>query len=188
MTAPRRIRVVGNSGAGKTSFAHEVAARLGLPHLELDSVQHRPGWTEAPAEEFQAEVGRFRDRSDASADGWVMDGNYQAKLGGVLDDADCVVWLDYPRWLVMSRVVRRTLRRLLVRQELWNGNRERWSAVVKPDPEENIVLWAWTRHATYRERYAAESAQAPSRYVRLARPADAEHWLRTVERESSRRG
>ena len=48
--------------------------------------------------------------------------------------ADTVVWLDLPRSQVMRQIVSRTFRRVLTREELWNGNRE---------PVEN--LWAWTR-------------------------------------------
>ena len=47
----RRVWIVGNSGTGKTHLARRVSARLGLPHLELDALNHRPGWDEAPIEE-----------------------------------------------------------------------------------------------------------------------------------------
>ena len=174
---PRRIRVVGNSGSGKTTLARRAAARLQLPHLELDSVQHRPGWVEAPVDEFRDEVRAFRDRADANAGGWVVDGNYLAKLGEVLDGADCVVWLDPPRWLVMSRVLRRTLARLLDRRPLWNGNRERWSSLLQRNPEDNIVLWAWTKHEHYREQYSRLQAEAAVPWVRLRTPRQAEDWL-----------
>jgi hypothetical protein len=66
--------------------------------------------------------------------------------------ADLVVWLDLPRWRVMSALARRTFSRMLLRKELWNGNRERWTNLFKRDPEENILLWAWTRHGLVRER------------------------------------
>ena len=172
--------MLGNSGSGKTQLARRIAAELGLPHLELDSVQHRAGWVEAPVEEFRQEVRDFRDRSDVEAGGWVVDGNYASKLGDVLDTADCVVWLDYSRRVVMTRVVRRTLARLLDRQELWNGNRERWSSLARRRPEENIVLWAWTKHDDYRERYAAAAGQSAVPFVRLRTPLQAEHWLRSL--------
>lgn len=181
MTLPRRIRVVGNSGSGKSTLGRRAALRLGLPYLELDSVQHRAGWVEAPTDEFRAEVEAFRDRSEAASGGWVVDGNYERKLGSVLDGADCLVWLDLPRWRVMARVVRRTLLRLVDRQELWNGNRERWSGVVRRAPEDNIVLWAWTQHATYRERCAAASREDPERWVRLRTPRDVRLWLRSLD-------
>jgi adenylate kinase family enzyme len=176
---PRRIRVVGNSGSGKTSLARQVSARLGLPHLELDAIQHLSGWVEAPAELFRREVREFRDRSEATAGGWVVDGNYQHRLGDLLDGADCVVWLDYPRWLVMSRMLRRTFGRLLVRRELWNGNRERWRNVLSRKPDDNIVLWAWTRHATYRERYAAAAAanHPSTTWLRMRTPRQVQRWI-----------
>ena len=49
----RRVSVVGNSGSGKSTLAKKLAAVLGVPHLELDSVFHQPGWEPLPLEEFQ---------------------------------------------------------------------------------------------------------------------------------------
>ena len=64
---------MGNSGSGKTTLAAQIAAGLGVPHLELDSVFHQPGWTELPLEEFRAKVGEV-----VATDRWVVDGNYTA--------------------------------------------------------------------------------------------------------------
>jgi len=49
----RRVSVVGNSGSGKSTLARELAASLGVPHLELDGVFHQPGWQPLSADEFQ---------------------------------------------------------------------------------------------------------------------------------------
>lgn len=138
----RRIAVVGTSGSGKTTLAHQLALRLGIPHVELDAIHWGPNWTPAPLEIF-----RERTAEALAGDAWTVDGNYSAVRGIVWRRADTVVWLDYPLPVVMSRVTRRTLRRFLKREELWNGNRERFQEAVLS--RDSIILWALR---TYRRR------------------------------------
>jgi adenylate kinase family enzyme len=171
----RRVSVVGNSGSGKTTLGRELAAALGVPFLELDAVFHQPGWTELPREEFRAAV-----RQAVAGDGWVIDGSYSHVRDIVWDRADTVVWLDLPHWRVMRQVIGRTLRRGVTRQELWNGNRESLRNLLRRDPQQSIVVWAYTNHATYRDRYAvasADPAYAHLRFVRLRSPAEVRGFL-----------
>ena len=171
----RRISVVGNSGSGKSTLARKLAAVLGVPHLELDSVYHQPGWEPLPADEFRRVIA-----ARAAGDGWVIDGNYSAVRPAVWARADTVVWLDPPRRTVMRQVILRTVRRAVTRQELWNGNREPVSNFLSWVPEENIISWAWHSHAKYRNRYAAavaEPANAHLTFVRLGGRRDAARFL-----------
>jgi adenylate kinase family enzyme len=177
----RRICVVGNSGSGKTHLARELAERLGVPHLELDALFHRAGWQEAPIPEFRAEVTAALARFEAGHGGWVVDGNYRTRVADLLD-ADTYVWLDYPRSVVAWRVVRRSLGRLVLRRELWNGNRERLRALISRDPGENIVLWSWVEHDNYRRKFEAESARdQQATWIRLRTPHAAARWLSGIE-------
>ena len=120
-----RVNVKGISGSGKTTFARELAERLGVPFLELDAVHHiGPNWTEATAEELQAATREF---IAGAPDGWVIDGNYEGKLGDVVvERADLIVWLDPPLRVPMRRLWRRTHGRIRDNVELWGGNRETW--------------------------------------------------------------
>jgi len=52
----RRLSAVGNSGGGKTTLAKRIAAQLQVPHLELDSIFHLPGWQGLSADEFRRAV------------------------------------------------------------------------------------------------------------------------------------
>jgi len=167
----RRISVVGNSGSGKTTLARELAAALRAPFLELDAVFHQPGWAELDTETFRERVEGF-----TAGQSWVVDGNYSRVRDIVWQRADTVVWLDPPRAVVMRRVLWRTVRRAVTRQELWNGNREPLANFVRlGKPEESILAWAWTRHRAYRERYLsarADPANAHLTFVRLRTAAD----------------
>ena len=161
----RKVSVVGCAGSGKSVVGRALAARLGVPYVELDGLFHQPGWGERPVEEFRAEV-----EAVTAGDGWVVDGNYSKVQDIVWDRADTVVWLDLPRPVVMRQVVGRTLRRVTFGQELWNGNRERWRNLVSLDPEQSIIVWAWTRHGTYEAKYGtamADPAHDHLRWIRL---------------------
>jgi adenylate kinase family enzyme len=160
----QRVSVVGNSGSGKSTVARELAAALGVPYLELDSVFHQPGWEPLPEDEFRGVV-----EAAAAGDSWVMDGNYSAVRPLVWARADTVLWLDLPKWIVMRRVVWRTLRRAVTRQELWNGNREPLRNFLTWVPEESIISWAWHNHGKYRDRYAAAAADPACGHLTFVR-------------------
>lgn len=135
--------MIGSSGSGKTSLARALSDKLGLAHIELDSIFHQPGWVPRPVDEFQAEL---QDRMTGSGDRWVTCGNYGSVSGHIhWRQADTIVWLDLPRWVIMRRVIARTVRRAITREELWNGNREPLTNFYRWDPEVNVIRWAWTR-------------------------------------------
>ena len=175
--AAQRISIIGISGAGKTTLSRTLATRLGVERLELDAIQHQAGWREIDPEEF-----RRRVRAFVEAPRWVIDGNYEGV--GVLDivweRADTVIWLDLPKPLIMRRVAWRSLRRLLTREELWNGNRERLRELMSLDPHRSIVMWAWYDYDRKRAKYEERFAEAKWQHLRLERlrsPAEVRDWL-----------
>lgn len=168
----RRIVVVGNSGAGKTTLARELAHRLGLVHIELDALFHQPGWSPRDGDEFRADV---IERMAAAANGWTICGNYKGVTWSTtMPSADTIVWLDLPKRVVMRRVIARTVRRAITREELWNGNREPLTNFYRWDPEMNIIRWSWTKHESYRQRYLTAAADGTWDHATV-------HRLRSVD-------
>lgn len=161
----QRVCVVGCAGGGKTTLAASLARRLSLPHLELDSIYHQPGWRSLSTEVFRSKVEDFTSQSR-----WVIDGNYATQVGDITwGRADTIVWIDASRLVATARVARRTFGRLLVRKELWNGNRERLRQALSRDPEKSIIVWAWKMHDKYTDRYEKALKDPNWQHVRFVR-------------------
>lgn len=169
---PRRIVVKGTSGAGKSTFAAEAARRLTLPYVELDALHHGPNWSAPTAGEFQD---RVRAAMAATPDGWVIDGNYDTKLGEtVMGAADTIVWLDLPLGVKLRRLWHRTIPRIRDGVELWNGNRETWRGAFVG--RESLFIWTLRAHVRHRRQWPARFDGDP-RLVRLRSAAEARRWL-----------
>jgi adenylate kinase family enzyme len=170
----KRVTVLGTSGSGKTTVAAALAQRLGVPHVEVDALNHGPNWTEANPEELRRRV----EQAIAGHDGWVMDGGHESKLGDfALERADTVVWLDLPLRVTLGRLRRRTSERIHGGVELWGGNRESWrNALVGP---RSLFAWAIRSHLRRRRTLPGRPARHPYlAIVRLRSEAEVERWVK----------
>ncbi|MPZ52395.1 MAG: adenylate kinase [Acidimicrobiia bacterium] len=176
---PQRISIRGCSGSGKSTLGGELSRLLNLPYHELDAIMHGPDWKPTPEEEMKALVAEI-----AAGDRWIIDGNYRFVQPIITKRVDLVVALDLPRYLIMSRLVWRTLSRIATREELWNGNTEQWRNLFNTDPEENIILWGWTQHPQHRKQIDAlvrESAHGGPPVVRLTSRDQVRHFVQSLE-------
>jgi len=105
----QRILILGRTGSGKTTLARELAAAIGVRHVELDALYFGPSFCTAP-------LPVLRDRTSAAiaGDRWVTDGNKSAVRDLVWPRADTVIWLDYPLVVCLWRLARRALWRTSV--------------------------------------------------------------------------
>ncbi|GAA1357387.1 AAA family ATPase [Streptomyces beijiangensis] len=171
----QRILVVGSTGAGKSTMARGIARRLGLPFHEMDALHFiGPDWQENP-DLVEQVTGIVR-----GPDGWVFDSIGHPRVRDLLwEHADTVVWLDYSRHVVLARVLRRSLRRTLLRERIFGGNREGVAEWFRAD---HPVWWAMSQYNGRRTeilRRTRDPRFAPLRVIRygsprsVRRPADA---------------
>jgi adenylate kinase family enzyme len=166
---PPKIAVVGTTCSGKTTVARRLSEQHGVPHIELDALHWGPNWSEPSRADFRARV-----EEALTPDGWVADGGYHGKLGGlVLERADLVVWLDPPLRTIVARLSARTLRRIHGGEELWGGNRETWRGAFLS--RNSLFLWALKTHRPRRQRY--EQRLARFEVLRLRSAAETDAWL-----------
>ena len=175
---PQRVCVKGTTCSGKSTLAPELARRLRLTYIELDALHHGPNWSEPSAEDFRA---RVREAMERAPDGWVIDGNYDSKLGDlVVAEADTIVWLDLPLSVKWSRLWRRSVHRISNKVELWNGNRESWRGALAS--RDSVLIWLFRSHVRHRRTWPSRF-DGDARLVRLRSEDEARRWLETQPAE-----
>lgn len=168
----QRVAVFGTTGSGKSWLAERLVERTGLRVIELDALFWGRDWQPAPAELF-----RHRVERETGEAGWIVVGNYGQVRDLVWRPADTLVWLDLPLPVVMWRLLRRTIRRAVTREELWGtGNRE--SLANAFFSRHSILLYALKTHRRNRERFAqeCEARAGEKRIVRLRSRRDVERF------------
>jgi len=167
----RRLVIVGGPGVGKTTMANALAQQCDLVSVELDELWWGPHWTSADASELRARVTARIDH----VDGWVADGNYLDEVSSMLwSSADVIVWLDLPRRTGFVRAVRRSSRRVMSRQELWNGNRETWRVLT---PSSLRALWRrWPDYPRRIETLLRADPSYADKLVRLSSQREIVSW------------
>ena len=136
-----RVLVIGCPGAGKSTLARAIAARLGLPCYPLDREYWRADWRPSPESEFFARVQAIVDQPR-----WVLDGNYARTLPIRLPRADTVIHLDFARWRCLWGICRRTFictNFAVDRPDMPEGCPEKW--------DWEFVEWVWDFRRTHRD-------------------------------------
>jgi adenylate kinase family enzyme len=114
-----RIVIVGTTGSGKSTLAARLSQQLDLRHIDLDMLHWESGWKGADSSVFRARV------AAAVREGrWIVAGNYSSVRDLIWPNADTLIWLDYSLPIIFWRLLRRTFKRIVTREDLWGtGNR-----------------------------------------------------------------
>ena len=180
----RRIHVMGNTSAGKSTLGIRLAQALDVPFVELDALNWQPGWiglTTTNPTEFERRI-----HEATAGDGWVVAGSYTSFSQRTFwPRLQSVIWLDLPLPQLVWRVLTRSWRRWRTRELLWGTNYERfWPQLMIWRKEDSLVWWAVTQQHRKRRSmlgYIADPAWAHVRFVRLTSSAEIEVFTQSVE-------
>lgn len=176
----KRIVVLGATGSGKSTLAGELAARIGLKHIELDALHWQPNWRPATPEEMRTGL-----ENALTSQAWVVAGNYSSVRDMLWPRAQAIVWLDYGLPLVFWRLLVRTLRRAITQEELWNGNREKFWWHLKLWSDESLFHWLFKTYWRRKRETPALLAQpehAHLKLIHLTSPRETRAWLESLPR------
>ena len=162
-----RIQIIGCSGAGKSTLARTLGEKTGLPVVHADSLFWKSGWVESSKEEIDRKI-----LDAVKEETWIFDGNYMRTLPQRLERCDMAVYLDFPTWFCLYRVLKRYVLNLgRVRPDMPQGCPE------KIDWE--FILWIWTFNKTKRPRlYALLQALPKDKVVILKSPREVRRFLK----------
>jgi adenylate kinase family enzyme len=111
----------------------------------------------------------------------VAGGNYSAVRDLLWTAADTLIWLDYPLWVSLARLLRRTFRRITSQEMLWAGNRETWrDAFLKSN---SVIYFAIKSHHRRRREFAKLLAQPEHAHLTVLRfrsPNQTDDWFRQL--------
>jgi adenylate kinase family enzyme len=162
----QRVVILGCSGAGKSTFARALGARLGVPVVHLDALFWEPGWKEPQNEAFRARVA-----AALAGDAWVSDGNYVSRTFDLrLSRADTVIFLHQPRWLCVFRILWRWLTSFgRTRPDLAEGCPENFNWA--------FFLWTWNFRRKSQPRILAVAGSYPTPITHLRGDAGMARFL-----------
>ncbi len=168
-----RIVVIGAAGSGKSTLAERLARMPGCPFIEPDGLFWDANWTPAPPDVFRARV-----EAALRGDRWTFGGNYSAVRDIVWGRADTLIWLDYALSVIFRRLLRRSLRRVITHEELWNGNRETWRGQFWS--RESLFWYVLQTHARRRREIPLALSQPASQHLQVlcfGSPRETDNWL-----------
>ena len=170
-----RIMVYGVTGSGKTTLARKIGEATGLPWHSVDDLTWDPGWVQVPAE-----IQRGRIETICDQPSWVLDTAYGTWRDIPLAKVQLIVALDYPRWLSLFRLTRRTLRRVIDKKPICNGNHETLKGTLSRD---SIIMWHFKSFKSKHNRIVEwEANPSGPQVLRFRRPKDVEAWLSNLSR------
>ncbi|QOD61124.1 AAA family ATPase [Polaribacter haliotis] len=131
----RKIIITGTTCTGKTTLGRKLAKELSIIQIDLDDLHFLPNWVEKEKEIFVKDVNKEIQKYDE----WIVSGSYQSLLKDtVWQEANTIIWLDYPLNLIIRRYFIRTYRRVFLKEKCCGENYE---TLAKTFSKESLFLW-----------------------------------------------
>jgi adenylate kinase family enzyme len=113
----QRICIIGSPGSGKSTLAKKIGRLLDIEVIHLDTLFWQPGWISVSQEELKE-----AQQKHLIKDRWIIDGTYSSVWQPRLEKADTIIFLDFPKWICLYRVLRRYWKnRNQTRSDMGNG-------------------------------------------------------------------
>ncbi|MEM9853422.1 MAG: hypothetical protein AAF841_03110 [Pseudomonadota bacterium] len=164
----KRVMILGQPGAGKSTLARDLAARTGLPVVHMDKIHWQSGWVARPLAHKIEMI-----RAEQEKDRWIIEGGLSATFESRAARADLMLWIDIGLSLRVWRVLRRTWRsRGRSRPDLPEGCPEKFDAETL-----DFLRFIWRTRLSARRRIETQYAAFQGQKHRFGSLREIEAWL-----------
>lgn len=123
--------IIGSGGAGKSTLARELGAKLDIEVYHLDTLLWEPHWHQVPREQQRAIQNEIVQKEE-----WIIDGNYGGTMDIRFQAANTIIFMDISRIICVYRAIKRSFQyRNKSRSDMIEGNKERFDL--------NFYKWIW---------------------------------------------
>ena len=163
----KRVMIIGNCGAGKSTLAKKIHDLTQLRLIHLDQEYWLPGWIEPDLGIWSQKLTDL-----VNQDEWIIDGNYGSTMEMRMKRADTIVLMEVSTWKSMIRVIKRVIKHYgRTRDDMAAGCDERLDLSFL----HYVLVYNFTRKPA-NERKIKTFGQGKT-IVRLKSNRDIEHYL-----------
>jgi len=170
----KKIAIIGSGGTGKSTLAKELGQILNLPVYHLDSFFWKSGWIQIDESDFDHIL-----KSLIVEDKWIIDGNYQRTMDMRFQEADTIIYLDYPTYISLFRVIKRRI-------QYHGKTRPDMGAGCKEKIDLEFIKWILNYRKNKRPKYLEKlSKLKDSKTVQIFKsPRELKDYLTQLKKES----
>ncbi|HJF32899.1 MAG TPA: adenylate kinase [Sporosarcina psychrophila] len=161
----RKVLIIGCSGAGKSTLSRKLALRWGLPLHHLDALFWNEGWVPTSKPEFREML-----KDVVAQPEWIIDGNFDSTLEMRAQYADLIIFLDFPNWLCLSRVMKRAW-------SYWGQTRPDMAKGCPEKIDMKFARWIWRYPKDARPGVLNILQKTKADVVLLKTSDEVERWL-----------
>lgn len=172
-----RIVIVGTAGMGKTYLSLQIAANLQIPCVDLEALRRLPDISHWNPNAIKIPDDVFLPRVEEAirSESWVVDGGLARDW--VWPRATTFVWLDYPLYIALWRILRRWIGFLLSPK---TPGQFKFHQLVQFFSRHSVIPWCISVHRRYRRLLPAllkDPQFAHLTVARLTSPRQTQQWL-----------